>query len=333
MTSDAQIFDVSIALSFILLSDKISAEKVEEMLVGIIVYDMKTRKTMCFNLKSFDRAQPKRTGLFSELAIDLFNKSISPAMECKSYLTLPIYSASYVALPWLQFMGIEGLPTTDSVPQKRQITVPEFFVFGYSALVDNETSFDFVPFSVSTKGSASCILKFLDENRKITYNLRIDRSQGEPLIHVDFAVYDGEQKKLASHYPLDLQALYQLSPELFIAVLASAMYDGNFSTIIEKGIKGVADLTEKNAAYFYPLGKIWIVENAIQWFNEQPKRYDILWKVRNHDELTPEEKVDVEYMRNNFLGVIATQDGRDGTGLMGDAVLFRHDRNLTHLRM
>jgi hypothetical protein len=111
------------------------------------------------------------------------------------------------------------------------------------------------------------------------------------------------------------------------------MYDGNFSTIIEKGIKGVAELAKKNAAYFYPLGKIWIVENAIQWFNEQPKRYGILWKVRNHSELSPNERLDVEYMRSSFLGVIATQDGRDGTGLMGDAILFRHDRNLTHLRM
>ncbi len=42
----------------------------------------------------------------------------------------------------------------------------------------------------------------------------------------------------------------------------------HFSTIVEKGLKGVAQLQAKNPAYLYALSHIFIVEKALEWFDE-----------------------------------------------------------------
>lgn len=164
------------------------------------------------------------------------------------------------------------------------------------------------------------------------YNLRFDQSSGEPLLHLDFSLYDARQEKLIAHYPIDLETIYQFSPDLFVAILAAGMCDGHFSTIIERGLKGIAELIARNPAYFYPFKQILLLEKAIDWFDENPQHYQILEKVSSGEELTEEEKSVVEYIRNNFIGIVATENGRQGIGFMGGAILFRRDRNQINVR-
>ncbi len=56
-------------------------------------------------------------------------------------------------------------------------------------------------------------------------------------------------------------------------------------------------------------------------------------KVSSGDQLSDKEKDEVDYMHKNFLGIIASNRGRQGIGLMGDAILLGLDRNQINLRV
>jgi hypothetical protein len=332
-------YDSSLAMSFIVLSEKNPHPR--EMLVGFIMYDLKTNNTICFNIQSLvsfaiqnSIENEQLDILIAKLAMSLFNKSCNRKMECKSHLPLPIYTEWYTPLPWLTYLALNPIQIKSRVvPEQRNISIPEFLAFGYPEDYKSENTFHFKPFSSGTQGHAACILKFNDGNKSLKYNLRFDQSSGEPLLHLDYSIYGAGQEKLIAHYPIDLEMIYQFSPDLFVAILAAGMCDGHFSTIIERGLKGIAELIARNPAYFYPFKQILLLEKAIDWFDENPQRYQILEKVSSGEELTKEEKDVVEYIRNNFIGIVATENGRQGIGFMGDAILFRRDRNQINVRV
>lgn len=331
-------YDSSFAMSFLVLSEKNLHPK--EMLVGFIIYDLKTNKTICFNIQSLVSFQIQNSIekegldiLTAKMAISLFDKSCNRKMECRSYLPLPVYTEWYTPLPWLTYITLNPIQIKSRVaPGHRNISTSEFLAFGYAEDYKSESSFHFKTFSFGTEGHAACILKFNNGNKTLKYNLRFDQSAGEPLLHLDYSLYDARQEKLIAHYPIDFEMIYQFSPDLFVAILAAGMCDGHFSTIIERGLKGIADLVAKNPAYFYPFKHILLLEKAIDWFDEDPRRYQILEKVSAGVELSDEEKDVVEYIRNNFLGIVAMQNGRQGIGFMGDAILFRLHRNQINVR-
>jgi hypothetical protein len=255
-------------------------------------------------------------------------------MECKSFLPLPIYTDWYTPLPWLTYLALQPIPiqNTNIVPQQRNITIPEFLTFGYAEDYHIKNSFQLQPFSKETSGHATCILNFKDGNKSLRYVLRLDQWSGDTFIHIDYSFYDLKEQKFIEHYPLDLEMIYQFSPDLFVAILAAAMFDANFSTIVEKGLKGLAELRAKDPAYLYAFSHIFMIEKALEWFDEKPDRYEILKKVSSGQQLTDDERQEVEFMRTKFIGIIAREEGREGIGLMGDVILFRLDRNQKHVR-
>ena len=93
---------------------------------------------------------------------------------------------------------------------------------------DMETVFDFSYFSSDHAGRAVCILNLNEETKTLKYVLRFDQSQGEPLVHIDFAYHDTKEFKHISHRPLDFEAVYLFNPKLFIAMMlrtASVLID------------------------------------------------------------------------------------------------------------
>jgi hypothetical protein len=312
------------------------------MLVYIIVYDLQSRKTICFNIQSvaaFKIENPSSNGrlntLLDRVALSLFNKSVNEKMEFKSYLPLPIYSEWYTPLPWLTYLALQPIPMkhTNTTPEQRSITIPEFLTFGCAEDYHIKNSFHLERFSKETSGHATCVLNFKDGNRSLQYVLRLDQWSGDTFIHIDYSIYDPTEQKFIEHHPLDLEMIYQFSSDLFVAILSAAVFDANFSTIVEKGLKGVAELRAKNSVYFYAFKHIFMLERALEWFDEKPDRYEVLRKVSSGEQLSDEEKDEVDYMHNNFLGIIARERGRQGVGLMGDAILFRLDRNQRNVRV
>lgn len=340
ITSSAQKYDVSIALSFIFLAEKYSHNQGnKEMLIGIVAYDLRTKSTLCFNIISMtafyvDNKYDRNKPVLYDITHELFRRSVAPDMQCKSFVPIPISTEWYTAMPWLTYVSLQPMKSnTNNVVGKRNLSIPEFLIFGYSELITKGNSFVFTPFSSTTSGRATCILKFNDNNTKIAYNLRFDQWSGEKQIHADYSFFDPREVKLVKHLDLDLEAVYTFSPDLFVAILAAGLYDANFSTVIEKGLEGSAKLVRDNPAYFYPLNHIWAVQNAIDWLSKEPQRYDALEKLASHLELNSSEIETINYLRNNFIGVIAGENGKLGTGLLGNAILARRHRNQTQQKM
>lgn len=118
-----------------------------------------------------------------DIALDLFRKSCNNTGNIKSFLALPLHSPWYTPLPWICFSVL--LPTRlddreDSIQDYKRISISEFFTFGYPSFITDESSFDIVPFSSDQKGHATCILNFNGAHKKLTYNMRFDKSSGEP---------------------------------------------------------------------------------------------------------------------------------------------------------
>lgn len=83
-------YDASIALSFLFLAEKYKKNRTKDMFVGIILYDLAKKETMCFNVQSvamfYDKGKrPRKEGVFFDVAWELFNNSIDRNLECKSF--------------------------------------------------------------------------------------------------------------------------------------------------------------------------------------------------------------------------------------------------------
>jgi len=341
-------YDNSFAMSFVLLTNK-NPNLPKRILVGIIIYDLKARNTACFNIQEVELSLENQNSdvneklgmLLTEEAFSLFNKSIGKNnnnIEYKSYLPLPVYTEWYTPLPWFTYLALQPIPIQSTMEyEQRNISIPQFLTFGYTEDYHTGNSFELEPFSLERRGRATCILKFNDgmNNTKLTYVLRFDRSPGETQVHIDYSNFaeGGRESKFIGHHRLDLETIYQFSPALFVAILTAGLFDAHFSTIVETGFKGVRELIARNAAYFYPFQYIFTLEKIIRWFDEEPERYKVLKKVASGEQLTDEERKVANYMHDNFIGVVARENGREGTGFMGDAIIFRLDRNQLHLRI
>jgi hypothetical protein len=332
-------YDASIALSFLFLAEKYKENSTKDMLVGMILYDLRRKEAICFNIQSiamfYDKGKrPRKEGVFFDVAWELLNNSIDQNLECKSFVPLPVYSPVYTMLPWFSYIALRPVPIAirHSV-QEHNLTIPEFLTFGNSEFFRDESSFHFEHFSANKSGHATCILKFKTQNRKIPYILRFDQWSGDTFVHLDYSMHEDRESKFIEHHPLDLEQIYQFSPDLFVAVLIAGMFDGHFSSIIGKGLKGVQELVKKNPAYFYPLRMIWLVENAIQWLNEHKEGYEILEKFAMKSPLTEDEQKFLDDMSNRFIGMVATEEGNKGIGIIGFAILHRINHDQTHLRM
>ena len=339
MKIKAKEYDNCIGLSFFILTKKISKKHdFNDSLVGIILNDIKNEKTICFSIVSksyFYQSHVKnvREGNY-DVALSLFEECVNKNMELKSFLPVTVDHPWYTPLPWIYYAVLLPLELDEDVSEiskEKIISIQDYFLFGIPKWPATKDSFVFEHFSSFKEGRATCLYDFNSKN-KITYPLRFDQSKGEPLVHLDFAFYDGKQNKLITHRKLDLESISSFNLTLYGAILAAGYFDGYFSTIIRKGIKGINELKEKNSAYLYPLKIMWEVETAIIWLNENGG-YEILEKVDTH-ELTEKELEMVEKMKENHMRLIATDDsGEMGLTAIGYIVLTRYLNGQTELSL
>src|SRR5215208_6104630 len=163
-----------------------------------------------------------------------------------------------------------------------------------------------------------------------------DKSTGEPLVHLDFAIWDGKREsKLVGHRPLNLEEVHAFSPDILIAILSAGIFDSYFTTIIKKGLQGIEELSNRNPAFLYPLRMIWKIETSIAWLNENYEGYNILEKLSSGLILNDNEKTFVKKMSEYRMDLVVTdlETGEQGLSYIGYFVLERFRRGLSNVGM
>lgn len=343
INEDARESDSTLALSFFYLSPKIQKEKkLEDILIGCILYDVKDKSPLCFNIQSgisFDYKEKRQSRTpVEEIAEYLFESGVDENLVCKSFVPLPIDSPWYTPLPWICYsvLANQEIQYLESVSELHKISLPEFFTFGATPPPDERNSFSFYKFSSDKKGRASTNLQFFDNSKQLQYNFRFDRSKGEPLVHIDFAYYDGEQKKIIEHFPIDLEKIYSFNSDLYVAIIIAGLFDSYFTTIIKTGLKNLEKIIKKNPLLRYPFKWIWIIDTAIIWLNENKEGYKILEKLMRGDSVLNDfEKQMVQKINENRLDLIVEDEDCTNFGLsyLGYMVFQRYKRGQTDILM
>jgi len=232
LKSTAKNLDSNTALSFFLLSKKLGPpDQFGDLLIGLILYDLKNEETIAFNIQSLTsliqiRDVDKRQGLY-DVGLCLFNRSLNKELVCNSYLPLPLDSPWYTALPWLSYSALLPIKLDSNNKEQnliRNISIPEFFTFGHSTDARYGNSFDFSYFSSDHAGRTVCILNLNEETKTLKYVLRFDQSQGEPLVHIDFAYHDTKEFNLISHRPLVAGNILEKQKNLYPSLLCRKWY-------------------------------------------------------------------------------------------------------------
>jgi hypothetical protein len=265
----------SIALSFFYLTRKIGQVEPNDFVVGLIAYDLKKRIVLCFNFKSLETMVisgliPNISNDFYDIALSLFRESVDRD-EFKSFLPLPLDSPWYTALPWFSYTLLVDSNSqysleTNNTGNGTTINITELFTFGTQSNPLYGNTFDFKSFSLRGDGYATCIFNIQDKGKKLVYTVRYDQSKGQPLVHLDYSLYNQKNEhKLVNHKPLDLEAVYNFSEDLYIAITAAGLFDGYFTTCIRKGLKGADKLFKKNPAFLYSLTIVYKLDTYVAW--------------------------------------------------------------------
>lgn len=343
IVSTAMNLDNCIGLSFFLLSNKLANPPAHsgDVLLGLILYDLKRHETLAFNIQSIDSfirqyGVDKSDGLY-DIALYLFQKSISDKLLCSSFVPLPLDSFWYTALPWLSYSALFPSTLDFNIAESsvRNVSIPIFFTFGYSMNPREESSFNFSYFGSDHEGRAACILNLNDNGKRLKYIMRFDQSQGESLVHLDFSYYDSNEYRLISHRPLDFEIVYRFNSKLFVAMMSAGIFDGYFNTLIEGGLEGIQNLAKKNPAFLSTLHWVWRIETAISSLNENKIGYVILEKLFNLEELNEHEIALTRKMHVRDYTLYSEDENHniDGLSILGYIVLQRYKRKQTEIKI
>lgn len=344
---DAKGSDNTIALSPILLSKKIQGfEEFGDVLIGLILYDLKNDEVLAFNMQSLTtyierHETDSRQGLHDVVRY-LFLKTITT--ECKhiSYIPLPLHSPWYTVLPWICYSALAQVKPRSVENNFHRLSpenmnIAQFFTFGYPTLADEGYSFDFSDFASNKRGRASCILNFNhDGDGDLKYILRYDRHPAKPLVHLDFAFYDkAVEYKIISHRPLDLEEVYTFNSRLYMAMMFAGLFDGYFNTLLQANLKGLEELRNQNPAFLYSFKYVWLVETSISWLNEHPVGYIVLDKLFKYQKLAEHEQKIAKEMCIGDLSLVMVNKKQEVEGLtyFGYMVYVRYKRNQTGFRV
>ncbi len=341
LSNNAKTYDQSVALSFFIFTKHVSKinDNKDDMLIGLIMYDIKNNETLCFNVKSmlsfYNNRNYKQADVLFEVVVDLFKRSIDEDMNCKSYLPLPINSRWYTPLPWILYSVLlpihlhSNLLSNDS----KDITIPQFFTYGMIPNLQQRGNFTYKQFSTRENGRMVCVLIFNNSDKKIPYVLRFDQSKGERLVHLDFAFREfDDESKIIAHHALNFEDVYGFNPDLFLAMTMAGLFDSYFTSIIKNGLKGIKELYEKNPAILSVLNMVWYVEQAINWLNEHVEGYLVLDKLYKEETLTKLELEIVNSMIEKKLGIIVTPKDNEplGVNIYGFIIRHRHKQGMTN---
>ncbi len=335
----------AIALSFFLLSKKLDKqEENNDVLIGVILYDLKNKQVLAFNIISLTYFLQKfgiiRDLGFWDVASNLFQKSITfdgNKVLFKSYPPLSFGTQYQTILPWFTYITLSNPGLDSTLEDNISISIAEFFTFGFPQFPTLSGSFDYDSFSSTSEGRATIIMNFYHSNRYLKSVLRFDQSRSQPLVHIDFAFYEPNERKLISHRPLDMLKVSNFSLDLFISMMAAGLFDGNFNTLLKNNFQGINELQKKNPSYLYTFNIIYKIDQWLRWLNVNPLGYSIIKKLYYERELGQAEQIFLKNMNKetkigDYGMFIENEDGTvKGINNFGFMILVRYENNLNHI--
>jgi hypothetical protein len=318
LLKESQEHDIAVGYSAFILSPKITSDKGQpsDTIIGLIVYDLKNRQTLSFNLNSLAQFQRKtgkigKHGLW-ECVYDLFERT-GCDKSFGSFLPLPINIRDFTPLPWFCFAfirGISGEINTKNV----KLDLPLFLAFGTPLLFLDKPSYGFD----AKKQVAFVMLGFRENSEQCYYQARFDMSKGEPRLHLDIQVYSEKQfsRKIVSHSVIDYKDIWDFDENLAIGFLLASVYDVKFDTVvIPKKISGINESFRNNPLTVYPLFVRSMAGTPFRQVRRKGELSDVLHRIAN--EKTVREEAEVKELES--LGLV--KDGK--LTILGDIVHAR----------
>lgn len=256
LLAESQKVDLAICFSAIAVGPKAYSNKKakSDAIVGLLVYDLKNRQTLSFNLNSLGQFQRKISnvghhGLW-ECVLELFERTNSEDLY-KSYLPLPINIRDYTPLPWFCLAFIKGI-REEIVVNNVKFDLPLFLAFGAPLLLEGKPSYDFD----AEKQRALIMLGFRENAQRFFHQVRFDMSKGEPSLHIDYQIFPEKSHsyKSVGHSIVNYKDIWNFSENLAIGFLLAAAYDVNFEKlVVPSRLSGINEAFRDNPLTIYPL--------------------------------------------------------------------------------
>ena len=309
---ESQKADSAVCFSAFIIGPKIPSKKEEksDLIIGLLVYDLKKRKTLSFNLNSLGQFQRKisnvgQNGLW-ECVQDLFGRTDN-AEAYRSYLPVPLNLRDYTPLPWFCLAFIKGIKEEIAIANTVKLDLPLFLAFGTPLLRDGKPSYDFD----AEKQRALIMLGFRENGEQFLHQVRFDMSKGERNLHIDYQIFPekGFCYKIVGHSVINYKEIWDFSENLAIGVLLAAAYDINFEKlVVPNGLSGVEDAFKENPLTVYPLFVRSMAGRPFRLIKEDPKLLDTFLKITKKEQINDLEAIkkleDLNLLRDNTKTIL-----------------------------
>jgi len=294
LLAESQKADLAICFSAVAIGPKVQLKKKEmsDAIVCLLVYDLKNRQTLSFNLNSLGQFQRRisavgRHGLW-ECVLDLFERTKSEDMF-RSYLPLPINLRDYTPLPWFCLAFIKGI-REEMLVNDVKFDLPLFLAFGAPLFFDAKPSYDFD----AEKQRALIMLGFKENGQRFFHQVRFDMSKGEPKLHVDYQIFSerGPPYKSVGHSIMNYKDVWDFSENLAIGFLLAATYDVNFEKlVVPTRLSGIDEAFRDNPLTIYPLFVRSMAGKPYRLVKGDSKLLNTLLKIAKRETVVDQEAV------------------------------------------
>jgi len=319
LLSESQKADLAICFSAFVIGPKAHSKKKgknSDLIVGILVYDLKNRQTLSFNLNSLWQLQhiAMRVGTFGlwESVFSLF-ETTKCEESFRSFLPLPLNFRNFTPLPWFCVAFIKGIREEIKLGNVK-IDLPLFLAFGTPLLLYGKPSYDFD----AEKQRALIMLGFRENNQNFSHQMRFDISKGEPNLHIDYQIFpeNGPSYKTVGHSVVNYKEIWDFNENLAIGFLLASAYDINFERIVvPNGLSGIEEAFRNNPLTVFPLFVRSLASRPFSLVKKDVRLIEALLQLAKRETVE-----DIEAVKNlHELGLV--KDGR--LTILGDIVFAR----------
>jgi len=318
LLKESQEADIAICFSAFIVAPKVPLKKEEQSdtIIGLIVYDLKNRQTLSFNLNSLRQFQTKtdkirKHGLW-ECVFDLFERT-KDNDSFRSFLPLPLNTRDFTPLPWFCFAFIKGI-SEEIIIENVKLDLPLFLAFGTPLLLLKKPSYGFD----AKKQVAFVMLGFREGDEQSYSQVRFDMSKGESKLHLDFQVFYESKppRKIVSHLVIDYKDIWDFNENLAIGFLLASAYDVNFDTIvIPHRLSGINESFRNNPLTVYPLFVRSMASKPFKLIKGNSKLFDVLDRIAKGEMVR--EEADIKELES--MGLV----GDEKLTILGDIVHAR----------
>jgi hypothetical protein len=310
--------DLAICFSAFVLTPRFPPKKNDksDIIVGIIIYDLKNRQTLSFNVNSINQLTRRvenvgKHGLW-ECVFNIFDRTKNNE-SFRSYLPLPLNIRDFTPLPWFCFAFLRGI-SEEIVFENIKLDLPLFLAFGTPLLLLRKPSYSFDP----QRQVAFIMLRFRQGGRSSDHQVRFDMSGGEPKLHVDYQVFPENKPdyKIIGHSVLNYTDIWDFNENLAISFLLASAYDVRFDNlVVPHGLSKLDESFRNNPLTVYPLFVRSMASNPFKLIKGDVKLFGALCKTAKKEAITDYESL----KKLEAIGLV--REGR--LTILGDIVYTR----------